>query len=188
MKVAIRYAAMALLLITAIAGSFLIPRRNLRSIGQVAGIALDEENGRLKATFELYTPALDEPIGRRRQTVVSYGESLEECISNARLIRGETLFTDDAAALILSSEDHAFLLQKVVEYYRVLENDQMDLPVFFSFGQQAAAIYAGEGAVISTELAESGKKTERLQTIRDLMNGTGERILIRGEGGYEIIS
>lgn len=189
MKVLIsKYTAIFLLLVIAIAGSFAIPRRDLRATGQVAGIALDEENGLLKATFELYTPTLDEPIGRNRKTVVSTGATLEECIDNARLVSGESLFADDASVLILSSQNHAFLLQKVLEHYRLLKNDQMDLPVFFAFAQEAGAVFSGEGAVLSGELAKSGKLLDKVQTVRDLMNGTGQRILIRGEGAYEIIS
>lgn len=183
-----KYAAITLLLIGAIVGSFAIPRRDLRATGQVAGIALDEEGGLLKATFELYSPTLDEPIGRNRETVISTGSDLAECIENARLSRGESLFTDDAAVLVISSEDHTFLLQKVFEHYRLLKNDQMDLPVFFAFGQQAGVIFSGEGAVLSGALAKSGKLLNKVQTIRDLMNGKGERILIKGEGNYEIIS
>ncbi len=189
MKILIcKYAAITALLIAAVAGSFAIPRRDLRATGQVAGIALDEEDGHLKATFELYSPTLDEPIGRNRETVISTGNDLAECIENARLSRGESLFADDVSVLILSSENHAFLLQKVLEHYRLLKNDQMDLPVYFAFGQQAGTIFAGEGSVLSGELAKSGKLLNKVQTVRDLMNGSGERVLIKGEGNYEIIS
>lgn len=188
MKAKIYYAAISVFVIAALICSFMLPRRDLRATGQVAGIALDEEGGLIKATFELYTPQLDEPIGRTRQTVVTTGSSLEECITNARLIRGESLFVNDAAALIISSDDHAFLLEKVLEHYGLLKNDQMALPVFFAFGQEAGKIFSGDGRVLSADLAESGKSLDKLQTVRDLMNGTGQRILVRGEGSYEIIS
>lgn len=188
MKGKLRFWGIGLLLAAAIVGSFALPRRDLRATGQVAGIALDEKDGLIQATFELYSPELDEPIGRSRRIVTATGVSLEECFSAARLTQGENLFADDAAALIISSEKHAFLLEKAMEYYCLLKNDQMSLPVFFAFGQEAGEIFAGEGAVISTELAESGKSLGKLQTVRDLMNGTGERVLIRGEGSYEIIS
>ncbi len=178
----------AVLLVAAVIGSFSLPRRDLRSIAQVAGIALDQENGMLRATFELYVPVLEKSIGTQRETVSALGGSLEECVENIRKVRGEELFTDDAAVLILSSEQDDYLVEKVLEHYRQLKNDQMELPVFFAFGQSAASIFEGEGAVISTELAESGEKLSAIQTVKDLMNGAGERVLIRGEGGYEIIS
>ena len=38
------------------------------------------------------------------------------------------------------------------------------------------------------DLAESGKNTNQLQTVRDIMNNSGKRVLIKGEGAYEIIS
>ncbi|MBQ7936495.1 MAG: hypothetical protein IJ333_09180 [Clostridia bacterium] len=179
---------MAFLLIIALIGSFEIPRRDLRATGQVAGIALDKENGQIKATFELYVPAADEPIGKTRKVVVSTGESLEECIANARRVQGETLFVNDAAALVIGSADHSYLLEKAMDYFRLLKNDHMDLPVFFAFGQSAGAIFEGEGVVLSTGLAESAKSMDKLQTVKNLMNGIGERILIKGEGAYEIIS
>ncbi len=182
-----KYAAIMVLLIFAICGSFAIPRRDLRAIGQVAGFALDEEDGTLKATFELYDPSLDEPIGRSRRIIVSEGNSIEECIENARLTVGENLFVNDASVLVLSSKNHSFLVQKTIEHYQLLKNDQMDLPVFFAFGQDAGEIFDGEGAVLSADLAKSGKLLNKVQTIRDLMNGKGNRVLIRGEGEYEII-
>lgn len=188
MKNLYRYTAIVLLLILAVAGAIAIPRRNLRKIGQVAGIALDRQEHLIKATFELYTPAVDEPIGKSRQTLTTTGNTIEECIQNACLISGWELFTDDASVLILGSNDHTFLLPKVLAYYSSFKHDHMDLPVFFAFGQPASDIFAGEGAVISMDLAASGKNTGHLQTVRDLMNSRGTRILIKGEGGYEIIS
>ena len=187
-RLMMKYMAVAVFLVAAVLGSFSIPRRELRSTGQVAGIALDEVEGKLRATFELYAPSLDEPIGKRRATVVTLGESLQECMDRAQLSGGESLFADDISALILSGAEDQFLLQKVYEHYRLLKNDQMDLPVFFTFGQDAGRVFEGEGAVLSGELAESAKAMHKLQTIRDLVNGSGERVLIRGEGCYEIIS
>ncbi len=184
----LKYTAMAVLLITAAVCSFTIPRRNLRSTGQVAGIALDEENGSLRATFELYSPSLDEPIGSKRQTVTTNGSDLQECIDRARLTGGESLFADDASVLILGSGDETFLLEKVLEHYRLLKNDQMDLPVFFTLDQSADAVFSGEGPVLSGELAVSAKAVGQVQTVRDLMNGNGEKVQIKGEGKYEIIS
>ena len=129
MKVFYRYTAMILLLVVAAGGSFWVPRRNLRGIGQVAGIALDRQEDCIRATFELYAPAVDEPIGKNRQTVTATGASLEECIQNARLVSGWELFIDDALVLILGSKDHTFLLPKVLAYYSSFKNDHMDLPV-----------------------------------------------------------
>lgn len=188
MKAFYRYTAMVLLLVVASVCSFWVPRRNLRGIGQVAGIALDRQGDSIRATFELYVPAVDEPIGQNRQTVTTTGASLEECIQNARLVSGWELFTDDAMVLILGGKDHTFLLPKVLAYYSNFKHDHMDLPVFFAFGQPASKIFEGEGSVISMDLAESGKNTDQLQTVRDLMNNSGKRVLIKGEGAYEIIS
>ncbi|MBQ8894008.1 MAG: hypothetical protein IJ043_06315 [Clostridia bacterium] len=188
MKKLLSYGVALLLLVAAIAGAVTLPRRDLRATGQVAGIALDAENGQIKATFELYSPAVDTPIGTARKTIVSTGNSIEECILKARISQGDSLFVDDASALILSSSEHTFLLEKVFEYYSQIKNDQMDLPVFFAFGQKAGTIFSGEGKVLSMELAQSAKSLHKRQTIRDLMNETGERVLIQGEGSYEIIS
>lgn len=184
----LRYAAMASLLAVAIFCSFGIPRRELRSIAQVAGIALDEENGRLHATFELYSPVLDEPIGTKRQTVSIEGSSLKECIDGARRVGGESLFTDDISVVIIGRGDERLIMQKVADHYRQLKNDRMDLPMFFAADQSASQIFAGDGAVLSGELSESAKALNRVQTLRDWFNGTGQRVWIKGEGSYEIIS
>lgn len=183
-----KYATITVLLITAVACSLGIPRRELQSTAQVAGIALDEVDGTLCASFELYVPALDEPIGSKRQTVVTSGNTLQECIDRAQLSGGESLFSDDASVLILGHGNESFLLERVFEHYCFLKNDQMDLPVFFALDQYAGDIFSGEGVVLSGELAESAKAVEQLQTVRDLMNGTGKRVWIRGEGCYEIVS
>ena len=175
-------------IIIAVFGSFELPRRNLRSTSQVAGMAMDWENGQIKTTFELYVPSADAPFGSKRRAVVGRGVTLEECIKNVSLTHGEFLFVNDASVLIISSEHHTDLLREALSYFSLLKNDHMDLPVFFAFGQKAAKIYEGEGAVISTELAASAEHLKQVQTVKNLMNGVGDRVLIRGEGGYEIIS
>ncbi len=175
-------------IIIAILGSFEIPRRNLRSTSQVAGMAMDWEGEQIKTTFELYVPSADAPFGSKRKTVVGSGDTLEECIENVSLTHGEFLFVNDASALIISSNHHTDLLREALSYFSLLKNDHMDLPVFFAFGQKASAVFEGEGAVISTELAASAKHLNRIQTVKNLMNGVGKRVLIRGEGSYEIIS
>lgn len=182
-----RFTAILLLFIAAAAGSFTIPRRDLRATAQVAGLALDAKAGMLQATFELYSPESDETIGTRKEVVVTEGATLEECIDNARLVYGKTLFASDAAALIIGKNSRELLLSAVLDYYRLLAHDQMDLPVFFAEGT-AGAVLQGEGPVVSTQLAQSGKALNRVQTIRDLMNGTGEQVRITGEGRYEILS
>lgn len=188
MKKIIGYAVILILLIGAVIFSFKLPRRDLQATGQVAGIALDEENEKIKATFELYSPAVDEPIGSKQKTVVSFGFDIQECIDNAMLLHGESLFVDDASVLIIGGNDQDFLLPKVFEYFKLLKNDHMDLPVFFTAEQEAGNVFLGAGTVVSSQLAESGKKLKKSQTVRDLMNRTGENVLIIGEGSYEIIS
>lgn len=183
----VRNIAIVLLAVGAIAGSFTIPRRDLRGTEQVAGIALDEVNGGICATFELYSLDDEQTIGKEKKVVVSEGETLADCIENAYRVHGKTLFANDAAVLILGGSGTERLLEAAFDYYRLLANDQMDLPVFFAEGE-AGKILSGEGEVLSTGLARSGRELKRLQTVRDLMNGTGERVRIRGEGGYEIIS
>lgn len=178
----------AVFLLVAIIGSFAIPRRNLRTTGQVAGIALDWEEEQIKASFELYVPALDETIGKESKTVVGYGSSLEECIVNATRTNGDDLFVNDASALIVAGEYDEYLLNHVFEYFCSLKNTHMDLPVFFTLGQNAEQIFAEEGSVISISLAASAKSLKQTQTLKNLMNGVGKRILIEGKGGYEIIS
>lgn len=184
----LRYAVMVTLLAVAIFCSFGIPRRELRSTAQVAGIALDEENGRLYATFELYSPALDEPIGTKRQTVSTDGTSLQECIDRAQRVGGESLFADDASVLIIGNGNEQLMMQKVTDHYGKLKNDRMDLPLFFAADQRASQIFAGDGAVLSGELSESAEALNQVQTLRDWFNGTGQRVWITGEGSYEIIS
>lgn len=178
----------AVFLLIAVVGSLFLPRRDLKKTAQVAGIALDEENGQIRATFELYVPAVDDVIGMKRKTVVGYGDTLEECIENVRFRSGDTLFVNDAAALVIEGRSDAFLMPRVFEYFRLLKNNHMDLSVFFAFGQSAGEVFEGEGAVLSTALAQSSKSINRVQTVKNLMNSIGERVFIRGKGGYEIIS
>jgi len=187
-RLLLRYTAMSVLLIVAVLCSFGIPRRELRSTAQVAGIALDEKDGKLYAAFELYSPVLDEPIGTKRQTVSSVGDSLQECIDRAQRVGGESLFTDDASVLIIGDGNEEVMMQRVVDHYRQLKNDRMDLPLFFTADQSASKIFAGEGVVLSGELSESAKALNQVQTLRDFLNGTGQRVWITGEGNYEIIS
>lgn len=184
----LKYSALFVLLAAAVASSFFLPRREPRSIGQVAGVALDRTEQGVRATFELYDPSLEEPIGKKRRTVVTEGADFQDCIDQAVRKEGERLYTDDLFALILSGEEDAFLLDIVLDHYRLLKNDHMALPVFFTLGQQAGAVFDGEGAVLSMDLAESGKRLKKIQTVRDLMNGAGTRVVIRGEGSYEIVS
>lgn len=177
-----------LMIIVALVGALSFPRRSLRSIGQTAGIALDWENGRIKATFELFDPETGETIGKKRKVVMSEGESIDECIENAEFIQGKKLFADDVSVLILNYKAKDRLLPPVLEHFCLLKNDHMDLPVFFSLEQNAGAIFSGEGAVISMDLAQSGKNLGRLVTVRDLMNGNRDYVLVKGEGRYEIIA
>ncbi len=176
-----------LLLIAAVGGSFTIRRRSLRSTDQVAGIALDASDGEILATFELYEPDLKKTIGTAKRIVKSHGYTLSECLDNARLVNGKNLYAGDIAALIIGKENREKLQSEVLEYYRLLENDQMSLPIFYAVGN-AGAILDGGDAVLSTSLASSGKLLGRIQTIRDLMNNAGTPVLVRGEGGYEILS
>ena len=110
-----RFTAILLLFIAAAAGSFTIPRRDLRATAQVAGLALDAKAGMLQATFELYSPESDETIGTRKEVVVTEGATLEECIDNARLVYGKTLFASDAAALIIGKNSRELLLSAVLD-------------------------------------------------------------------------
>jgi len=177
-----------LLLVLALVGAAEIPRHNMRLTAQVAGIALDESDGQLKATFELYDTSVDQPIGKKRQVVTSTGETIEQCLKNARASYGKELFIQDAAALIIDGRHHNEILKQVFLYYSQYKNDQMALPVFFTLGQSAGEIFEGEGEVISMHLAASVWNMKKTQTIKDLMNGTGQRVMVRGKGSYEILS
>ncbi len=178
----------AVFLILAVIGSFSIPRRDLKKTGQVAGIALDKENGQLRATFELFVPAVDDVIGAKRKTIVGYGNTLEECILNVQTRGGDALFVSDAAALLIDGRSDSSILPMVFDYFCLLKHNHMDLPVFFTFGQSAGEIFEGEGTVLSTAMVESAKTMKKVQTVKNLMNNVGERVLVCGRGSYEIIS
>ena len=177
----------AVLLILSVIFSFSIPRRDLRSTEQVAGIALDMEEGKIRATFEFYKAEPQKPIGSEKEVVSTVGGSLTECIDSAFRTFGKELFAADAAALLINGKDREPLLKEALAYYARFSHDQMDLPVFFTQGK-AGAVFGESGAVLSDSLVESAKKIHRVQTIRDLMNQKGSPVWIRGEGRYEILS
>ncbi len=177
-----------LLILLAMIGAFFLPRRNMQLTAQVAGIALDWEKNQMVATFELYDPSEDRSIGEQSKVVSATGDTLEQCIENVKLIYGETLFVHDAATMIIEEKNATILLPKIVEYYRLLKNDQMDLFVFFTPDQKAGAVFEGSGEVLSNALAASAKITKKTQTVKDLMNSDGQRVYVRGEGRYEIVS
>lgn len=181
-----RYFAIGFLLLFAVISSFWLPRRNLRETAQVAGIALDWEQERMMATFELYQADADETIGAKKRVVIGYGETLEMCIQDALRRQGKRLFVNDASVLILGQEKKERLLEAVLNYYCDFSHDDMDLPVFFAKGK-AADFLSGEGAVRSMEIAASAKALNQRQTVKDLMNQRGERIwLLFKEDGYEL--
>ncbi len=183
----IRYGCISLFLILGVICSFFLPRRDLRTIGQVAGFALDEKNGMLHATFELYSPSVDQTIGKERQVLTSSGKDIEECVNEIERKSGKKLYIDDAEVLILSG-DQGGMIEQVLEYYKEFSHDNMDLPVFFAQNQESGKIFEGKGKILSTEISQSAKNLKKRHTVRDLMNGTGERVFIKGEGSYEIIS
>ncbi len=183
----VRYVCISLFLVIAIFCSFFLPRRDVRTIGQVAGFALDEKNETIHATFELYSPSVDQPIGKERQVLASEGKDIEECLKEIERKSGKKLYIDDAEVLILGGQQGE-LMEKVLDYYKAFSHDNMDLPVFFAQNQEAGKIFEGKGEILSTEISQSAKNLKKRQTVRDLMNGTGERILIKGEGSYEIVS
>lgn len=173
------------LLILALFSSSRIPRRNLRSTAQVAGIALDQGEDGLIATFEIYEAKADETIGTKRKTAVGRGKSLDECIGNILYTEGDELFINDASVLVIGSENSEAILEEALKYYRKGAHNHMDLPVFFSKGR-AGALFEGEGEVISMALAASAEQLDKTQTIKDLLNDAGERVYVEGYGGYEI--
>lgn len=183
-----RYILIAVFLIAAVACSFSLPRRDLRATGQVAGIALDEKGGKLRATFELYDPGVDQPIGRSCEIVSSEGEDMEECIKNASRSTGKELYLEDAAVLIINWDDAELLINKMLDFYRTFKNEQMDLPVFFVKEQQAKDVFSSKGKILSTQIAKSAELLKKRHTVRDFMNGEGTCVWLKGEGSYEIIS
>ncbi len=184
MKVKWKVILIMVLLITALIASYNIPRRDLRSLSQVAGIALDINGETMVATFELFDPAIDQPIGTERSVISAEGRSITDCLEQIKRVHNAELYLNDAAVLILNS-DH--LLDEVFSFYSKLSNDHMDLPVFYVNDQSAAEIFEGSGEVISTKLADSAESIDRLQTVRDLMNGEKETVYVQGRGTYEIL-
>lgn len=183
----VRYGSIGLFLVVAISCSFFLPRRDVRTIGQVAGYALDEKNGMIYATFELYSPSVDQPIGKERQVLTSMGKTIKACVKEMERKCGKKIYIDDAEVLILGG-DRGSLMEQVLDYYKKFSNDHMDLPIFFAQKQEAGMIFKGKGEILSTQISQSAKNLKKRQTVRDLMNGTGEKMFIKGEGSYEIIS
>lgn len=184
----VRYVLLGVFLIVAMVGSFFLPRRDLRSTGQVAGIALDEANGIIQATFELYDPSVDQPIGSSCELVSSKGADLEECVKNASKSTGKELYLEDVEVLIMNGKDSNALLDAMEKYYSVFKNEQMDLPVVFAKNQSAKRIFSSKGKILSTQIAKSVELMKKRHTVRDWLNGEGEYVWIKGEGSYEIVS
>lgn len=177
-----------LFLILAVAGSFFLPRRDLRATGQVAGIALDEKDGIIQATFELYDPDVDQPIGNACQLVTAEGKNMKECIKNAGRSIGKELYLENAAALIIGSGDTGHLIEEMTSFYCEFKNEQMDLPVFFAQHQRAKTVFSSKGKILSTQIAKSAELLKKRSTVRDFLNREGKFIWIKGEGSYEIVS
>lgn len=188
MEKIIRYVCIGSFIIAAIIASVSLPRRELQTIAQVAGIAIDGKEGKILATFELFEPSVDQPYGKERATTTSQGETLEECIDNARVSIGKELYVDDISILIIGDKEVEFLLAEVKRYYSKYKQDHMDLPLIIAKNQKAAAIFSGKGKILSTEIAESLQLLGKRSTIKDLFNGVQPDIYIKGEGKYEIIS
>ena len=184
MRVKDKTVLIVMLLIAAVVLSFYIPRRDLRSISQVSGIALDANGATINATFELYTPEINQPIGSKRTVISADGASIQQCLDQIKRVHDTELYVEDASVLIVNSDE---LLDEILSFYSKLSNDHMDLPIFYVKNQRAAEIFEGAGEVISTKLADSAESLDCLQTIRDLMNGEKEKVYVRGCGGYEIL-
>ena len=183
MRANTKYVSIAVLLVLSLVASFGIPRRDLHSMAQVAGIALDKVDDSITATFELYKPISDQPIGSQHIVVDAQGKSIADCIKRLKQVYSMELYLNNASVLILSSEQ---LVDDVIAFYSLLVNDHMDLPVFFA-EEQAADFFEGSKEVMSTHLADSAKRVSRIQTVRDLMNGSGQKVFVRGRGDYEIL-
>ena len=184
MKVKCKSTLILLCLVMAFVASFYIPRRDLRSITQVAGIALDATGATIKATFELYDAEVDQPIGSKRAIVSSEGGSIQHCLNRIKQVYGKELYIENASVLIINSDD---VLDEVFDFYSKQSNNHMNLPVFYVENQYAYEIFEGEGEVISTSLADSAESLGCMQSIRDLMNGEKEKVFVRGSGNYEIL-
>ena len=188
MEKIIRYGCIGAFIIAAMIASIFLPRRELRTIAQVSGIAMDSKEGELNVSFEVFEPSVEQPYGRERSIVKTQGKTLEECIDNARLSMGKVLYVDDAAVLIIGDKDLNILLQEIKRYYSEYKQDHMDLPIIRVRNQMAAEVFEGKGKILSTEIAESVRLMGKRSTIKDLLNGVEPDTFIKGVGRYEIIS
>lgn len=184
----IRNGCMALFLSIAIALSFFLPRRNLRTVAQVAGYSIDEIDEVLSVTFEVYVPLPDQPIGEMNSLVTVRGKSIEECIQSAKRIGGKELYISNASILIIGEDDDGSIGREVVRFYKKFRNNNMDLAVVYAKNQTAEAVFNRKGKILSTEIAESVEMLNIRQTVRDLMNKDEKRVWIVGDGNYEIVS
>lgn len=184
----IRYGLIEIFLVGAMICAIFLPRRDLRSTAQVAGIALDYEDGNIAATFEIYSPSSDQPIGAAKEVVHSKGETLEECVNNASRSIGKRLYLNDVSVLLLSEERSNDLMESMMAFYSEFNNDNMDLPILFAKDQRAGAIFECKGKVLSNEISKSAEIMKKRITVRDFLNGNKETVWIKGEGSYEIVS
>lgn len=172
-------------LLLALLFSLGIPRRDVHHLAQVAGVALDYENGRIKATFEFYAPSVEQPIGAQRKVLICYGETIESCVKEAEKLQGKELFMKNASVLILGDER---LLEAVRRYYCKFINDRTDLPIYFTVGQAAGTVFNGEGEVVSDQLDAASRHCRLRYTVLDMLNGKKGYVYIKGEGGFELVS
>lgn len=184
----IRYACVGTFIFAAVIASFSLPRREVKTIAQVAGIALDRSGENIKATFEVFEPSVDQPYGKERSVVTSIGKKLKDCIEDARRSIGKELYVDDVAVLIIAHKDEEFLLTEIKRYYRKFNQDYMDLPLVQVENQTAAEVFDGKGKILSAEIAESMLLLGKRSTIKDLFNDVKPDVFITGVGKYEIIS
>ena len=188
MEKIIHYGCMGAFIVAAIIASVFLPRRELRTIAQVSGIAIDRKDDLMSITFELFEPSMEQPYGEERTIVNSMGKTIEECIKNASLSIGKELYVDDAAVLIIGDKGIDAILNEVKRYYKEYKQDHMDLPLIRARNQTAAEIFKGKGKILSIEIAESMRLMGKRTTIKELLNGVEPDIFIKGEGKYEIIS
>ena len=188
MEKLIRYVFILFLILAAAISSFSIPRREIKRIAQVAGIALDKDGEEITATFELFEPSVDQPYGNERGVVSAKGETLKECVENARLSIGKELYLDDALVLIMAKEDEKALSGEIKRYYKEISCDYMDLPLAQTKNQKAGDIFKGKGKILSIEIAESIRLLGKESTVKDLFNGEKTDVFLSGVGAYEIVS
>lgn len=188
MEKIIRYICMGALILAAIIASLFLPRRELQTIAQVGGIAIDSKGEKMNVTFEVFEPSVDQPYGKERSIVKTMGKTLEECIENASSSIGKELYVDDAAVLIIGDKDADDLLQEIKRYYREYKQDHIDLLLIKAQNQTAAEIFEGKGKILSTEIAKSMRLMGKSSTIKNLLNGVEPDVFIKGVGEYEIIS